>query len=107
MTQREYFERNVLITTAGYFSTNMLTFAMAEIGTDRILFSADSPFENITEASEWLDTLPISNRDVAKVGRLNALALFPSIAKRMKSAENEKRQQNRERRLFTTNAGFE
>jgi len=52
---------------------------MTEIGVDRILFSVDTPFENITEGSSWIDTLPISHGNVTKIGRTNALGLFPRL----------------------------
>lgn len=105
-TVREYFETNVHITTAGFFHTPVLLHAMSEIGVDRIMFSVDTPYANITEAARWFDTLPISHRDVDKMGRKNALELFPSLARRMRSEETESLQQNRERELFTRNPGF-
>lgn len=105
-TVREYLEANVYVTTAGHFSTQALVHAMIEIGVDRVLFSVDTPFENVTEGSTWIDRLPISYGDVTKIGRTNALGLFPRLTQRMKSEEVERLQQDRQRVLFTTNAGF-
>jgi predicted TIM-barrel fold metal-dependent hydrolase len=82
-TVREYLETNVYVTTAGHFSTPALVHAMTEIGVDRILFSVDAPFENTTEGATWIDTLPISHGDVAKIGRSNALKLFPQLSQRL------------------------
>ena len=99
-------ETNVFITTAGYFSTAPLTYAITEIGADRILFSVDTPYENIAEGATWLDTLPISHSDVAKIGRLNTLKLFPRLQNRLRSSETESLQEDRQRVLYTPNAGF-
>lgn len=49
---------------------------MMEVGADRILFSIDYPFEKTSEAADWFDSLPISRRDLAKMGRGNAMDLF-------------------------------
>ena len=49
---------------------------MLEIGSDRILFSADWPFENIDHASIWFDNASISEADRRKIGRTNADGLF-------------------------------
>lgn len=72
----EYFQENFYITTSGNFRTQTLIDAMLEIGSDRILFSADWPFENIDHAAQWFDSATISELDRHKIGRSNALALF-------------------------------
>lgn len=107
-TLRQYFEQNIYVTTAGDFSTPALVHAITEIGVGRIMFSVDTPYENITEGATWLDTLPISHTDIAKIGRANALELFPRLGRGvLKTAETEALQSDRQRVLFTTNAGFE
>ena len=72
----EYFRENFYITTSGNFRTQTLIDAMLEIGADRILFSADWPFENIDHASTWFDATAISENDRYKIGRGNAWSLF-------------------------------
>ena len=72
----EYFRENFYITTSGNFRTQTLIDAMLEIGADRILFSADWPFENINHAAEWFDVASISENDRLKIGRSNAWQLF-------------------------------
>jgi len=72
----EYFRENFYITTSGNFRTQTLIDAMLEIGADRILFSADWPFENIDHASDWFDTCSIAENDRVKIGRANAWSLF-------------------------------
>jgi len=49
---------------------------MMEIGSDRIMFAADWPFENIDHAAAWFDAAPISENDRQKIGRGNARKLF-------------------------------
>ena len=72
----EYFNRNFYLTTSGNFRTQTLIDALLEIGSDRILFSADWPFENIDHAAQWFDSATISEADRQKIGRDNALRLF-------------------------------
>ena len=55
---------------------------MLEIGADRILFSADWPFENVGHAANLFDTAAISEGDRLKIGRLNAWTLFKLGAER-------------------------
>jgi len=72
----DYFRENFYITTSGNFRTQALIDAILEIGADRILFSADWPFENIDHASAWFDAATISEADRHKIGRGNAWSLF-------------------------------
>ena len=72
----DYFQENFYITTSGNFRTQTLIDAILEIGADRILFSADWPFENIDHAAEWFDVCTISEDDRRKIGRLNSARLF-------------------------------
>lgn len=72
----EYFNENFYITTSGNFRTQTLIDAMLEIGSDKILFSTDWPFENIDHASNWFDQASISEADRQKIGHLNARKLF-------------------------------
>ena len=50
--------------------------AILELGSDRILFSSDYPFEGVEEASTWFDNASISEPDRIKIGRTNAINLF-------------------------------
>jgi 2,3-dihydroxybenzoate decarboxylase len=72
----DYFRENFYITTSGNFRTQTLIDAVLEIGVERILFSADWPFENIDHASDWFDVAPIAETDRQKIGRDNARKLF-------------------------------
>jgi predicted TIM-barrel fold metal-dependent hydrolase len=72
----EYFNQHFYLTTSGNFRTQTLIDALLEIGADRILFSADWPFENVDHAAQWFDSATISPADRKKIGRDNALRLF-------------------------------
>jgi 2,3-dihydroxybenzoate decarboxylase len=72
----EYLEDNFYLTVSGNFRTPTLVDAMMEVGSDRIMFSVDYPFEKTAEAAKWFDELHISERDRRKIGRTNALTLF-------------------------------
>ena len=50
--------------------------AMGEVGSDRILFSVDWPFEDIRQGCEWFDHASIAEADRLKIGRTNAQKLF-------------------------------
>jgi 2,3-dihydroxybenzoate decarboxylase len=72
----DYFYANFYLTTSGNFHTQTLIAAMMELGADKILFSIDWPFENVSHAAEWFDRVPISEADRLKIGRTNALKLL-------------------------------
>jgi predicted TIM-barrel fold metal-dependent hydrolase len=72
----DYFTQNFHITTSGNFRTQTLIDAILEIGSDRIMFSTDWPFENISHAADWFDSASISEADRLKIGSFNARRLF-------------------------------
>jgi 2,3-dihydroxybenzoate decarboxylase len=75
-TLASYFRQNFYLTTSGNFRTQSLIDAILEIGADRILFSADWPFENIDHAANWFDACSIAESDRQKIGRTNAIGLL-------------------------------
>jgi len=72
----DYMRANFHITTSGHCSTPALIDAIAEMGVDRVMFSVDYPFEDISDAAAWFDQAPLSDADRSKIGRSNALRLF-------------------------------
>ena len=72
----DYFRENVWVTTSGNFSTQALMECMLQIGSDRILFSVDYPYEETQPGTDWFDAAEISEADRVKIGRGNAQALF-------------------------------
>jgi 2,3-dihydroxybenzoate decarboxylase len=85
----DYFYTNFYVTTSGNFRTQSLVAAMMELGADRVLFSADWPFENIGHAAQWFDKASISEADRVKIGRTNALKLFKLDRPQQKGARPE------------------
>lgn len=75
-TVSEYFSQNFYITTSGHFHTKALVDSIAEIGIDRVMFSVDTPYEDVEEAATWFDDAVISDNDRQKIGRENAVRLF-------------------------------
>ena len=78
----EYFQENFYITTSGNLRTQSLIDAILEIGSDRIMFSTDWPFENIDHAAVWFDAVAISENDRMKIGRNNAVRSSSSVPER-------------------------
>ena len=73
----EYLLANVYVTTSGNFCTQTLMNTMLVVGSDRILFAADYPFEKLRHAAEWFDRLDsISETDWMKIARTNAEKLL-------------------------------
>jgi len=71
-----YFRKHFHLTTSGNFHTPSLVNAMTEMGTERVMFSVDWPFEDVGEGSDWFDKAEISEADRMKIGRANAIKLF-------------------------------
>lgn len=72
----EYLRNNFYLTTSGVFRTQALLDTMLEVGSDRVLFSVDYPYESMDELAPWFDECPISENDRLKIGRTNAEQLF-------------------------------
>lgn len=71
-----YLRENFYITTSGTFRTQALMDVMQEVGADRVLYSVDYPYEDMSEATEWFDNAPISETDRLKIAHGNAQQLF-------------------------------
>jgi predicted TIM-barrel fold metal-dependent hydrolase len=72
----DYFAENIWVTTSGNFSTQALHCTLLTMGSDRILFSNDYPYEDYAEGAEFIDTVPISESDRRKIAYTNAKALY-------------------------------
>jgi hypothetical protein len=72
----DYLLRHVWVTTSGMFSLPPVLCALSVFGADRVLFSVDYPFSPNRRGREFLDALPLSPADRAKVAGLNAAALL-------------------------------
>jgi predicted TIM-barrel fold metal-dependent hydrolase len=72
----DYVLRHVWVTTSGMFSLPPVLCALSVFGVDRVLFSVDYPFSPNRRGREFLDALPLSPADRAKVAGENAAALL-------------------------------
>src|SRR5215475_15841267 len=76
MSFRDIFCNNFYITTSGNFSNPALLCCIMEMGVDHILFAVDWPFVANPPAIEWMDTVPLSDADKAKILSGNAQRLL-------------------------------
>lgn len=73
----DYFREHFWITTSGNHDDAALRCTIEVLGTDKLCFSSDYPFERMQDAADWFDnTNVLSNEDRVKVGRTNAARLF-------------------------------
>jgi predicted TIM-barrel fold metal-dependent hydrolase len=73
---RDTFREHFWITTSGAFSTAALLCCVMEMGADRILFSVDYPFVPNPPGVKWMETVPLSPEDRAKLLNGNAKRLL-------------------------------
>jgi hypothetical protein len=73
---RETIVDQVWITTSGFFTMVPFMAALMTFGVDRIMFSVDYPFASNARARAFLDALPVSPSDRAKIAHGNADALM-------------------------------
>lgn len=66
----------VWITTSGFFDQSAFLAALTAFGADRILFSVDYPYSPNDEATAFLNNLPVSPADRARIAHGNADALL-------------------------------
>ncbi len=73
---REILTEQVWLTTSGFFTMAPFMAALVTFGVDRIMFSVDYPFASNARARAFLDGLPVSSADRAKIAHGNADALL-------------------------------
>jgi len=73
---RDVFASHFYVTTSGFFSHPALLCCVMELGIDRVLFSVDYPFIMNEPAVEWMQTVPLSTEDKAKMFHGNAERLL-------------------------------
>jgi predicted TIM-barrel fold metal-dependent hydrolase len=72
----EYFHKNFHVTTSGYFTQPPFLCALQVVGADRLLYSVDYPFSANTTGNDFLNALPVSPADRAKISHQNARSLL-------------------------------
>jgi gamma-resorcylate decarboxylase len=71
-----YFANHFWLTTSGHYHTKPFLEAVEQVGEDRVLFSVDYPYEQMSAAARWFDDAQFSNSLKLKVGRDNANRLL-------------------------------
>jgi gamma-resorcylate decarboxylase len=81
-----YLANNFWLTTSGHYHTKPFLEAVEQVGEERVLFSVDYPYEQMTTAAQWFDEGHFSNELKVKVGRGNANKLFGLGLKQVSTA---------------------
>lgn len=55
----DYIKTNMVVTLSGMFSAEPLNCAIAALGHEHVMFSADYPFESTEEAAHFMDSVPL------------------------------------------------
>jgi len=71
-----YIRTNIVVTLSGMFSAEPLNCTIAALGAERVMFSADYPFEQIDEAAEFMDTVALDEQVRADIAYNNAARLL-------------------------------
>lgn len=72
----EYMRQNIWLTISGNASVPALKCAIEAVGSDRIMFAVDYPFERMEEFSEFMEQADISEEDRERICWSNAAQLF-------------------------------
>jgi predicted TIM-barrel fold metal-dependent hydrolase len=73
----QYFKENFYVVTSGMLWEPVLKFVISAMGSDRILFGTDYPSEpDLAFATQFIDSVSISDSDREKICHLNAEKLF-------------------------------
>jgi uncharacterized protein len=75
-TITETYKAHVYVTPSGMLNLPHFEFIHRVLGADRILYSVDYPYLTLTGTREFLESLPISQRDKEKIAHGNAEALL-------------------------------
>ena len=77
---RQMITDQVWVTTSGFFTMIPFVAALMAFGVDRLMFSVDYPFASNARARAFLDSLPVSPADKAKIAHGNADKLLRLVA---------------------------
>ncbi|MFT5500821.1 MAG: putative TIM-barrel fold metal-dependent hydrolase [Woeseiaceae bacterium] len=73
----DYFQEHFFVTTSGFFNDPAFRNTLEVMGTDKVFFCADYPFERMEDAAEWFDSSGVvSDEERIKIGRTNAMEYF-------------------------------
>lgn len=71
-----YFRRNIWLTTSGVCADAPLRCAIDTVGSDRVMFAVDYPFERSSEAGEWIEAAALNEAERAAICADNARRLL-------------------------------
>ena len=71
-----YLTRNVHYTFSGFNFIPTFLDLLLHVGVERIMFSADYPYSSMAQARAFLDQLPVSPADRARIAHGNAETLL-------------------------------
>jgi len=60
-----YMKKNMYVTTSGWFDTKGLKYLLDVMPEERVLFSADTPYEDLSAAVDWFRSIPDTNPEVS------------------------------------------
>ncbi len=72
----EYIRANIVVTLSGMFSAEPLSCAISALGHERVMFSADYPFESSAEAGEFIDRVQLADNVRTDICHDNAARLL-------------------------------
>jgi 5-carboxyvanillate decarboxylase len=72
----DYFRQNFLITTSGVNYSPVLEFCLRELGADNILWAIDYPYQQVADATAFMDAAPIPDEDKRRIYHRNAERVF-------------------------------
>src|SRR5260370_39417030 len=72
----EYIRDNIVVTTSGMCAVDPLICTISALGSDRVMFAADYPFESAEEAAEFIDGAPLADDVRADICFNNAARLL-------------------------------
>jgi 5-carboxyvanillate decarboxylase len=72
----EYFARNFAITTSGAEDPLALRYCIEKLGSDRIMWAIDYPYQPTAPAVQWIDDAPLTDEERALICHRNAERIF-------------------------------
>jgi uncharacterized protein len=87
----DYLRENVHYTFGGFNWTPAFLDLLLQVGAGRIMFSTDHPYASMTQARAFLDRLPVSPADRARIAHSNAERLLGLFRGRGYEADTEAR----------------
>jgi predicted TIM-barrel fold metal-dependent hydrolase len=72
----DYLKTNFWLNSSGNFLNSALASCILEVGTDRLMFASDYPWETIEDATSFMEKAPLADVDREKLQWRNAARMF-------------------------------